>query len=37
MLVHISVQLCPFLIPHSSFLTPHLIPLPPCILPHFRL
>ena len=22
---------------HSSFLTPHLIPLPPCILPHFRL
>ena len=29
-LVHISVQLCPFL-------TPHLIPLPSCILPHFRL
>ena len=22
---------------HSSFLTPHLIPLPSCILPHFRL
>ena len=36
-LVHISVQLCPFLTPHSSFLTPHLIPLPSCILPHFRL
>ena len=25
------------LTPHSSFLTPHLIPLPSCILPHFRL
>ena len=33
---------CPHLcsalpIPHFSLLTPHLIPLPPCILPHFRL
>ena len=26
-----------FLISHSSFLIPHLIPLPSCILPHFRL
>ena len=39
-LVHISVQLCPFLIPHSSLLIPHssfLIPHSSLLIPHSSL